>query len=366
MPRDIRNNVDALRKLLRPEVTSLNSYRLARYSGVTKLDQNENGFGPPEPVRRALMDASDKSCFHRYPDLEAAELREALGRLFDWSSEGILVGNGSNELLLTLAMATLEKGRTAIAPSPSFSTYAYVTRLLGSDLVEIPADENLVHRSEPFAVAIEKNRPALVFLCTPNNPTGSAMNPLEVRAVAESCQSLLVVDEAYYEFSGWSALELLPSYPHLVVLRTFSKAAGLAGLRIGYLMAHPELAQEIRKAQLPYGVNQFSRVGALVACEHYDSIRARARVIVEERDRLCSLLQSFSRIQPYPSQTNFILFECELGAQPVFDGLLSRGVLVRNLSSHAHLSRCLRVTVGRREENDQFINALGATLEGLS
>ena len=142
-------------------------------------------------------------------------------------------------------------------------------------------------------------------------------------------------------------------------------AAGLAGLRIGYLMAHPELAQELRKAQLPYGVNQLSRVGALAACEHYDSIRARARVIMDERDRLYSLLQSFSRIQPYPSQTNFILFQCELGAQPVFDGLLSRGVLVRNLSSHAHLNRCLRVTVGRRKENDQFINALGATLEGL-
>ncbi len=366
MPRDIDDHVDSSRNFLRPAVTSLSRYRLARYSGVTKLDQNENAFGPPEPVRRALMEAAERESFHRYPDLEATEIREALGKLFDWPSEGILVANGSNELLLMLAMATLEKGRTAIAPSPSFSTFAYVTQLMGSDLVEIPAEKNLTHRSGPFVAAITKNEPSLVFLCTPNNPTGSAMSPMEVQSVAASGQGILAVDEAYCEFSGWSALELLPSTPHLVVLRTFSKAAGLAGLRIGYLMAHPELAEEIGKAQLPYAVNQFSRVGALAACEHYDLIRARARVIVEERDRLYSLLQSFHGIKPYPSQTNFILFECALGAQPVYEGILSRGVLVRNLSSHPRLSRCLRVTVGRREETDQFINALSGTLEELS
>jgi histidinol-phosphate aminotransferase len=364
--RDLETNVDAIRALLRPEVTSLSRYRLVRHENVVKLDQNENSLGPPEPVSRALKAAGQNVPFHRYPDLEATDLRKALGKLCDWPHDGILVGNGSNELLLMLALSTLEKGRTAIAPSPSFSTYGFVARLMGADLVEVPAEENLAHHGERFEAAIEKHDPGLVFLCTPNNPTGIAMSPSEVEAVADSFRGLLVVDEAYFEFSGWSAREMLPSHPRLVVLRTFSKAAGLAGLRMGYLMAHPRLAQEIQKTQLPYAVNEISRRGALAACEHYDSIRARARDIVEERDRLFTRLKSLRGIRPYSSQTNFVLFECAAGADPVFDGLVTRRVLVRNLSSHPRLRRCLRVTVGRREENDEFLEALSGTLEELA
>jgi histidinol-phosphate aminotransferase len=362
----LETNADAIKALLRPEVTSLSRYRLVRHENVTKLDQNENSFGPPEPVQRALLESGHNVPFHRYPDLEATELRKALGELCDWPHEGILVGNGSNELLLMLALSTLEKGRTAIAPSPSFSTYGFVARLMGADVVEVPAEENLAHKGERFEAAIEKHRPVLVFLCTPNNPTGIAMSPSEVLAVANSFRGLLVVDEAYWEFSGWSAREILPSHPNVVVLRTFSKAAGLAGLRMGYLIAHPELAQEIQKTQLPYAVNEISRRGALAACNHYDAIRARALEIIEERERLYKHMEALGGIQPYPSQTNFILFECAAGANPVFDGLVTRGVLVRNLSAHPRLGRCLRVTVGRREENDEFLEALSGTLEELT
>jgi histidinol-phosphate aminotransferase len=237
---------------------------------------------------------------------------------------------------------------------------------MGADLVEVPAEENLAHKGDRFEAAIKEHDPILAFLCTPNNPTGIAMSPSEVEAVADSFRGLLVVDEAYYEFSGWSAREMLPSHPRLIVLRTFSKAAGLAGLRMGYLMAHPELAQEIQKTQLPYAVNEISRRGALAACEHYDSVRARARDIIEERERLYTHLEALGGIQPYPSQTNFILFECASGANPVFDGLVTRGVLVRNLGAHPRLGRCLRVTVGRREENDEFLEALSGTLEELA
>jgi histidinol-phosphate aminotransferase len=275
----------------------------------------------------------------------------------------VLIGNGSNELILQLGLATLDQRKVLMAPTPSFSTYAFTGRLLGADIVEIAPDESSMHRAADFITAMSKSRPALTLLCSPNNPTGLTMAREEIEEVAKACPGLLGVDEAYIEFSGWSAVDLLSRFSNMVLLRTFSKAAGLASLRLGYLLAQPELAAELRKTQLPYAVNAFSRAAALAACRHYGEIKEQARRVVKERDSLFERMSELDGIRPYRSETNFILFDCEVGARPIFEGLLSRDVLVRDLSAHPFLPRALRVTVGRPEENVRFFGALEETLE---
>jgi histidinol-phosphate aminotransferase len=352
---------------LRPEVRSIRAYRLEPHTASVKLDQNENSCDPPEAIGRAIRDALSQLDLNRYPPVQAAELKSALGRLNDWPAEGVLVGNGSNELLHMLALSTLERGRRVVYPTPSFIVYGYVSRMLGAEMVEVPLRADYTYDVDAFLAAIEKKKPSLVFLCSPNNPTGSTLSEADIERIAKECQGILVVDEAYFEFGGSAARELLPRYPHMVLSRTFSKAMGLAGLRIGYLLAAPELAEEVEKAQLPYALNGFSRAVALAVCDHYELIRKQVKVIVEERNALYSKLRDLDGIQPYPSEANFILFECDAGATRVFDSLLARGVLVRDLSSSPSpsLSRALRVTVGRPDENKQFLSALCETMEEL-
>jgi histidinol-phosphate aminotransferase len=328
-----------------------------------KLDQNEVSSGCPQSIRDAIQGALQEMDFNRYPALHPGDLQEALGKLNHWPADGILIGNGSNDLLLTLALSILEKGRKALVPTPSFSSFSTVSRLAGAEVIEVLPEGDLSHPVEHYLDGIDEFRPAVVFLCSPNNPTGTSMSLEDIEKVVRRFPGFLVVDEAYFEFAGSSARPLLPDYPNLLLLRTFSKAAGLAGLRVGYMLAHPEIAAEIGKAQMPYAVNQFSRTAALAVCRHYDSIRTRAREIADRRDSLFERLSKIDGIQPYPSAANFILFGCAAGARPVFEGLLSRGVLVRDLSSHPLLPTALRVTVGSAEENQRFLSAMQETLE---
>lgn len=362
----MKDTKEAILARLRPEVRAMTAYSVKARSASIKLDQNENTASPPEPIRHAIEDALSQLSVNRYPPIQAVELREALAGLNDWSADGVLVGNGSNELLQMVALSTLEPGRKAVLPSPSFAVYALVTRVLGAQLVEVPLREDLTYDVDKFLETMEREQPSLVFLCAPNNPTGTALGTKDVERIAERCSGMLLVDEAYFEFGGSASRELLPRFPQLVICRTFSKAMGLAALRIGYMLAHPEIAAELRKAQLPFSLNSFSRAVALVVCEHYDLVRTQAERIVYERDALFEKLSALPGIRPYPSKANFILFHSDAGSGPIFAGLLNRSVLVRDVSAYPGLSGCLRVTVGTAAENARFVSALRETLEELS
>ena len=350
---------------LRPEVRSIRTYRLEPHEAAVKLDQNESSLDPPAAIGRAVQDALSELELNRYPPVQAAELKSALGELNDWPAEGVLVGNGSNEMLHMLALSTLERGRSVVFPTPSFVLYGYVSRMLGAEMVEVPLGSDYRYDVDAFVRAVTEKKPSLVFLCSPNNPTGSPLTTAEIERIAKECPGILAVDEAYFEFGGSMGRDLLPHYPHMALSRTFSKAVGMAGLRIGYMLAAPEVAAEVEKAQLPYALNGFSRAVGLAVCQHYGIIREQAKVIVEERDALYHKLRLLSGIHPYPSEANFILFECDAGANAVFEGLLARGVLVRNLSASPRLSKALRVTVGRPDENKKFLSALCETVEDL-
>jgi histidinol-phosphate aminotransferase len=216
---------------------------------------------------------------------------------------------------------------------------------------------------EALLKARKESQAAVTIVCSPNNPTGSTLSVADVERLCRQDDGLVVIDEAYHEFSGRTAVPLLERHPNLVVLRTFSKAMALAGLRVGYLLASPELVREVNKARLPYNLNFFSQAAAIAALEEKDVLAKSVGRLVAERERLLARLSDVPGVRAWPSEANFFLLEC-LAAPPeaVFAGLLRRGVLVRDVTSYPMLSRCLRVSVGSEKENDAFLHALGTAL----
>lgn len=348
---------------VRPEIRRLRAYHLEPRAARIKLDQNENAFGLPKGLLDSLWRDLQSLELWRYPTFAPREVEEALGGLNDWPGDGVRVGSGSNELIQALGLVTLEPGRPVVVPSPSFAVYAQVARVLGAEVVEVPLTAELSYDVEAFKEALARHRPRLAFICSPNNPTGTVLSSGALESILEGYSGILAVDEAYHEFSGSTGHGLLVRYPQLVLLRTFSKALGMAGLRIGYLLAQPDLAREIGKAQLPYSLGLVPRAAALVVCRHRELLLAQVQQIREQREVLQRRLAAMSGIRTYPSGANFILFETGRPARAVYEALLSRGVLVRDVSAHPRLSRALRVSVGRPEENEAFLEALEKALE---
>ncbi len=347
---------------IRPAVRALTAYHLDAREAAVKLDQNENNLGVPESMREGLVAALTRAPLHRYPSPSQAEILETISGLADWPPEGILVGNGSDELVHCLAQSFLEHGRRAVSPTPSFFAYPYATRLAGAEVIEVPLAA-MKYDVPAFLAAIEEHQPVVVYLCSPNNPTGTVLEPPEIEAIAERTPGVVALDEAYWEFAGANARPLLDRHPNLILLRTFSKALALAGLRLGYLLAAPDLATEMRKAQQPYPVNRVSIEAARVAAAHGDLLRERALQIARARDGLYERMMTVRGVEVFPSKANFLLFRTSLGAKRTFAALLARGVLVRDVSGHRELPEMLRVAIGTPEENEIFSRALEETLE---
>jgi histidinol-phosphate aminotransferase len=346
---------------VKPAVRALSAYTLAAYRAPVKLNQNENPWELPEEVRQAIVQRALAQPWSRYPDFDPRELLSALSRFAGWPAEGILAGNGSNELIEALLLVTVGPGVRVAIPEPTFTLYALLTGILGGDRVRVPLDENLEYDVDALCAAAAE-APVLV-VCSPNNPTGGVLTPDEVERLCRAARGLVVIDEAYHEFSGVTVVPLLERHPNLVVLRTFSKAMALAGLRLGYLMAAPALVREIDKARLPYNINVFSQTAALVLLEDMRAVRETVARLVEERERLAQALAALPGVRVYPSQANFLLLELEHATPAeVFAACYAEGVLIRNVSSYPRLSRCVRVSVGTPEENQRLIVALRSAL----
>jgi histidinol-phosphate/aromatic aminotransferase/cobyric acid decarboxylase-like protein len=376
---------DPLRHV-KPAVRSLAAYTLTLREAPVKLNQNENPWDLPEAVKRRILERALARPWSRYPDFDPHELLAALARFSGWRADGILAGNGSNEMIEALLLVTVGAGTRVVIPEPTFTLYALMTTILGGEPVRVrllPAQSLAAgDPARPTAVEgppagppglhydvdalIEARRAsgaALTIACSPNNPTGSSLSLADVERLCAASDALVVIDEAYHEFAGESVVPLLERHPNLVVLRTFSKAMALAGLRVGYLLASPELVREVNKARLPYNVNFFSQAAALAALEEKDVLAASVQRLVVERERLLARLADLPGVRAWPSRANFFLLEL-LAADPkaVFAALLRRGVLVRDVTSYPTLSRCLRVSVGSEDENEAFLRALGTAL----
>jgi len=362
-----------LHAVVRPEVRAQVPYQTgpdARPGPLVKLDANESPFSLGDALRgelaaefaRALADVE----LHRYPDPTAREVRGLLARELGVAEEQILIANGSDEAIQLLQMVVAGPGASLAIPVPTFAMYAIGARAMGIRVAEVPLDEHFNLNASRFLDTLRREQPRLVFLAWPNNPTGNLFDPAAVEAIlgacaGRDCHALVVVDEAYVHYSGQSFLARLGEFRNLVILRTLSKI-GLAGIRLGILIASTEVVREVNKVRMPYNVNALSQAAARVVLAHGDVVAQQAAVIVKERERVLAALGTMPGVRAFPSRANFVLVRTRHPGDTVCAALLSRGIVVRNFSHAPHLADCLRATIGAPEENDAFLDALAATL----
>ncbi len=353
---------DPLRHV-KPAVRALKAYTLTPRPAQVKIDQNENPFELPQQMKRRVLEQALSRPWARYPEFDPRELLEALARHAGWPAEGILAGNGSNEMIEALFLVTVGPGVRVLIPQPTFTLYALMTTVLAGEAVRVDLGPSLQYDLPALIGARRASGAALTIVCSPNNPTGGLLEPSDIERLADAADGLLVVDEAYHEFAGVSAVPLLARHKNLVVLRTFSKAMGMAGLRLGYLLAAPELVREINKGRLPYNVNFFTQAAAQAALAEPEALSANVARLVRLREDLLARLATIDGLKAYPSRANFILIElAQAEPKAVFERLLSRGVLVRDVTSYPRLARCLRVSVGSESENEALLAALREAL----
>lgn len=363
-------------QLLQPHIRRLEMYQgvdpmevLAQKAGippdkVIRLNGNENPYGPSPRVAEAL---GNYKLYNLYPDPEQRQLREALSEYLGVEPECIVAGNGSDEIIDLVLRMFLGPGEKIIDPSPTFGMYAVCARICGGEVVTVPRDES-------FEIDMEATKRVLgssdgqgtkaILFASPNNPTGNIAPEGQVRHLLET-GILVVVDETYYEFCGQTVLPLVQEYPNLIVLRTFSKWAGLAGLRIGLGVMHQDVARMMMSVKPPYNVNLAAQIALLASLEDQEGLIERVNTIVAERERMFSLLKELPGVRPWPSQANFILCQLPEGkGKAVFEGLSSRGIFLRYFSS-PRLRDFVRASVGLPHETNAVISALDSILGDL-
>jgi histidinol-phosphate aminotransferase len=339
-----------IKKLVKPSVQSLVAYAAKEVPCRVKLDANESPYGFEMPPLKIAT--------NRYPDPDARALRTLLARSMGCSVGQVLCGNGSDELIYYLITTF---GGPVLCPTPTFSMYSIIARALGEEVVEVPLDESFDLDARAMLKAVRTHKPRLVFLSTPNNPTGNCFSSDRVLKILDRAErSVVVVDEAYQPFASFKGYApLLKDYPNMVILRTLSKV-GLAALRLGYMASSSELAAEVNKVRLPFNVNSLSQATAVeILKKQKVALKGAVKAVAEGRARLMAGMDAIEGITAYPSEANFILFTAP-DAPALHAGLLKRGVLVRLL--HPGIKGALRVTVGTERENAAFITALKEAL----
>ncbi|HEU4763217.1 MAG TPA: histidinol-phosphate transaminase [Gemmatimonadales bacterium] len=355
-------DLDEALALIRPDLRTLPAYRPTPRGARHKLNQNESPYPLPPALREAVLERLASVEWNRYPEAVPRRLTDRLAAHTGWLAEGILVGAGSNDLLASAIGAAVGPGDAVVAPAPTYAVYRLATLLHAGRYRPVPLASGF--RYEPDAIVAEarRERARVVILCAPNNPTGTDLAPEDVRAVLEGTDGFVFVDEAYREFGGRSALELLPGHPRLVVFRTLSKAFGAAGLRLGYALAHPAVVAELRKARLPYAVNAPALAVAEVLLERADEAGSHVADLVAERGRMQRLAGELPGLEVVPSATNFFLVRTSVVPPRVlFERLRDEhSVLVRDVSGQPGLEGYVRISVGTAEDTDALVAGLRA------
>lgn len=328
-----------------------------------RLNTNESPFGPPEGFTAALAEEMAQIAWNRYPDRAARALRTDIGALHGVGPEQVFVANGSNEVLQTVLLTYGGPGRTAAVFEPTYALHGHLAHLTGTGVAVGARGPDHGLEVDPVDRFVADHDPQIVFLCSPNNPTGRTENRDVVESRAADRTRLTVVDEAYGQFADRSALDLVDETRPLVVSRTFSKTWAMAAARLGYLIGPTWLVAELHEVVLPYHLDAAKQLAGRVALRYRPEMEARVAALREERGRLEDALNGLD-VDVTPSDANFILFQPRSAdAEQVWQRLVDASVLVRNCASWPGLTGCLRVTVGTREENDRFISALGAILD---
>jgi histidinol-phosphate aminotransferase len=352
--------------VVRPEILSLKAYVVAHAKGLVKLDANENPFALPEAMRDALGKALGDIALNRYPEGVAEDVIAALRSLLRLPDTlGVLLGNGSDELIQIITLALARPGAAVLVPEPTFVMYRMSALYAGMRFVGVPLRGDLTLDIDAMLAAILRERPALVFLASPNNPTGNAFADVDIERIVRAAPGLVVLDEAYGDFAGRSFLPRLPGLPNLLILRTLSKV-GMAALRLGYAIASPAWIGELNKVRPPYNINALTQAAALTLLAEPAWLAAQTATIVAERERLVSRLSSIHDVLVFQTHANFVTMRVS-NASEWFGRLREAGILVKNLhGSHPLLAECLRITVGTPSENDALIAALQTIVSSVA
>ena len=356
---------DTRRRVIRPDIQDMHAYAVQPSAGLVKLDAMENPFTLPNELQDELGRRLGRIALNRYPAGRVADLRDALAAHAGLPAGcALTLGNGSDELITMLSMAADLPGATVMAPLPGFVMYAVSAQLQGLRFVGVPLTADFELDEAAMLAAIEAERPAILYLAYPNNPTANLWDDAVIDRCIEAVgrvNGLVVMDEAYQPFASRDSMARLARHPHLLVMRTMSKF-GLAGVRIGYLMGAAALVAEIDKVRPPYNISVLNAEAGLFALEHAAVYAGQAAVIRAERERLLAELATLPGARPYPSQANMVLVRVP-DAAAAFAAMKARGVLVKNVSSlHPLLANCLRLTVGTPDENRLMLDALRAAL----
>lgn len=346
---------------IRPEIHALSAYHVPAHTGMVKLDAMENPYPWPDDLRDPWLQSLRNAELNRYPDPEAQALKEKLREFLRLPADaGLLLGNGSDELIQMILLTVAGPGRCVLAPEPTFAMYRIIAQCVGLGFVGVPLlSSDFALDTEAMLEAIQCHQPAAVFLAYPNNPTANLFARSDIERILQASPGVVLIDEAYHEFSKATFLPDLSTYPNLLILRTLSKC-GLAGLRLGVLVGLPDWIREINKVRLPYNINTLSQASALFMLGHVRVLEEQIARICADRERLAERLGAMPQIKLWPSKTNFLTL-ANKRCDDLADRLRQKGVLIKDLTgAHPLVEGCIRVTVGTREENTIVRQALAS------
>ena len=348
-------------RLLNPSLEHIGAYTVeGGQEADVKLNQNESPFDLPQRMKEAILDEFKREAWNRYPDILPFRGIKAYAEFVGVSPDSVMMSNGSNEMLYTIFLACLCKGRKILIPQPSFSLYEKIARLLQAEIVAVPMREDLSFDVAEIIRMARDEQVGFIVLSTPNNPTSKSVTIDEIRRIAEEVEAIVLVDEAYVEFSRQeSAIGIVMDYPNLIVLRTMSKALALAGLRIGFTIANPGLMAQIVKPKIPFTSSRLAEITLKHVLGNYELVEESVDYILRERGRMMETLRTFNSLTLFESDANFIIIRV-FNAKKVFSNLAGEGILVRNVSGYPMMENCLRFNVGLREENDLLLDTLRA------
>ncbi|HUU50193.1 MAG TPA: histidinol-phosphate transaminase [Nitrospinota bacterium] len=351
-----------IEEVVREEIRNLKPYEVKDFPVRIKLDANESTYSLPEEFQERLLCEIKGIAFNRYPDPHAVKLKEIISKDLEIEMDQLIIGNGSDELIQSIMIAFGESKAKVLFPVPTFAMYEILSLALGKIPVKVPLNDKWDLDLDTIKKYLKEEHPRTTFLSFPNNPTGNCFSIDKVLEVIDLSDGIVVLDEAYYDFSQKTFIRYLKDFKNLIILRSLSKI-GLAGLRVGIMIASRELVEQLIKVKLPYNVNIISQAISGFVLRHKEIINSQIQLILKEREKLFVSMENLEGIIPYPTDSNFILFKEKRNANYIWRSLLEHGILIKNLNNIELLENCLRVTIGQERENSEFLKVLKRSLK---
>lgn len=346
-----------MKELIKESVMNLKPYKVTKQNYRIKIDANESPYNIFEDIGSLVLSRLSEQDLNRYPDNDAAGLKKTLAEYVGVEEESILCGNGSDELLKIIIDTFVDKEDVVVTHSPSFAMYKVMTGIAGGKLIEVQGNEDFSIDINAIISKANKNKAKVIFLCTPNNPTGRIVDREDIIRVLDNTSSIVVVDEAYFEFFGETIIDKIKDYEKLIVLRTLSKAFGLAGLRIGYVAANKELIEIISRVKAPYNLNSISQYIGERVLDNKEIAFKYIEKLKYERDKLFIELEKIKGVQAIPSNSNFILIRVSK-YQYLTKRFREEKINIKGFGTEGLLKNCIRLTVGTDRENIEVLRIL--------